>query len=118
MSSEFFQGRALRKESPRRVLSVLVKNCAPTFADHARKLLDQKLRIGNKTKDPSAPSEIKRAAGQIVVHQVELVNLDICKRLRPDRALDRVDKIIRPFDCDDSSTLAGNLRKIDSRITG
>jgi len=46
------------------------------------------------------------------------VSIDIRKRLCLNRALERVDKITRAFDCDDSSAASNNSRKIDSRIAG
>ncbi len=118
MSSEFFQAVALRKETPGRVMSVFVKNCATASAQDIGKFLNYEVRIGDKAKNPSAPREIVRTSGQIVLDQVELVNIDIRKRLRSDDVLDRVDKITRALDCDHSSAWSNDFGKIDSRITG
>src|SRR5437879_11493838 len=118
VSSEFFQTRALREKTPRPVMAVLVKSCLTSLPRNVRDFFNQELWIGDKTKDPSAPCEIKRPFGQSIIHQVELVNVDIRKRSCLNRALDRFDNITRALDCGDSAGVSNNCRKIDSRIAG
>src|SRR5713101_6398471 len=98
MVSEFFQTRPLRKKTPRPVMAVLVKNCLSSLPRNVRDFFNQELWIGDKTKDPSAPGEIKRPFGQSIIHQDELVNVDIRKRSCLNRALDRFDIFSRAHD--------------------
>src|SRR5438046_6233432 len=97
-------------------MTVLMKNCPAASARDGRDFLNQQLWIGNEAKHPAAPAEIKRTVRQIVIHQVELVNIDLGKRLGLDGALDRVYKITRPFDCDYPSAGSDNFSEIDRRI--
>src|SRR5260370_36842665 len=109
MVSEFFQTRPLRKKTPRPVMAVLVKNCLRSLPRNVRDFFNQELWIGDKTKAPSAPGEIKRPFGQSIIHQVELVNVDIRKRPCLNWAVNRFDEITRALECESSARVSDNF---------
>ena|SRR5689334_1683838 len=59
------------------VIAVVMKNGATAGPQRVRDFFHDKVWVGNKTKDPAAPAEVERAAGQIVLHEIELVNFDV-----------------------------------------
>ena len=93
MVAKFLVTLAWRNELPGCVMPVLVKNRATAGPERPGDFLHQQVRIGNETEHPTASAEIERFAGQIVVHQIELVNFDIGKRTRSSRVFDRVYEI-------------------------
>lgn len=93
-------------------MTVFMKNCATAFAQNLSEFRDHQSRVGNETEDPATPAEIEWPGGEIIVHQIELVNIDIRERV----LLNRADKIMRTLDRDDASAPADDFRKIDSRI--
>src|SRR5262249_24618468 len=86
-----------RKESPRFVMTVFVKDSDAGFWHNAAKFFDQQRRIINKGDNPAAPDEIVIARRQFILHQIDSVNLHVRERACAACCFHGADEVLRTF---------------------
>src|SRR6266496_5081658 len=84
---------------------------------HASQLANKQCGIDNEGDHPTAPSEIVISCGQIVSHQIDLVNFHVRERSRAAGYLDCADEVPGTFEHDYFTRRPDDLGKIDSCIS-
>src|SRR6266487_4697202 len=118
MFPEPFLIRKAREKAPRFVVSVLLENSDAAFWHHARKFFEEQRGIVDKRNDPAAPRKIVIPSRQIAGHQIQFVNLYVCKRASATGFFHRTHKLTRTLDRDYFTRRLNNFRKIDSCVAG
>src|SRR5437016_11599947 len=107
-----------REEPPSFVVPIFVENRQTPFRHDTRQLSNQQGGIANKGNHPAAPGEIVICRGQIVSHQIDLVNFNVRERSLAAGCLHRTNEVSGTFKRDYFARRSDNLGKIDSRVTG
>src|SRR5215472_4731262 len=98
-------------------MAILVEDGQASLWHDAAKFLNEQRRIVNERDHPTAPGEIVIVCGQIVGHQIDLVNLNIAERASANHFAKRVHKIPGPLQDDDFTCRPNYVRKIDSGVS-
>src|SRR5439155_5721524 len=117
MLAETLLHRQAWKESPSLIMTVLVKDGQASLWHHARQFVNQQRRIADEGDHPSAPGEIVIGCGQIVAHQIDLVNFHIVEQPCTAGCFHGTDKVLRSLEGDYFACRSDNLSEVDSRVT-